>query len=304
MGAWLSRSRFGAGALVCFPCGRVRYLLQCVSSCFACLMDACCTTPCRPTPPRPRPAARPLTTAQLCGACDQLAQFGPMKAPDAQGLDHVEDDTGDAALVDVKKGERSSNYAADPLGARTGNAPDAKVAEVLRKTCEDARAYVNTAHVQRRDPQRLGDLQEKLDHIRGAVMIAFPMGLPAYDTVRSLIESDDEVQGYLDPASCRLWWAGKEFMRDTSVGDRVGRNEKTKVICRLQGAKGGAPSREPAVSEDERKSMMAHYFKKQEEMKKLAENDDDEFHNTTWASSSQLKSSLGGIGSIRAPGIM
>ena len=38
-------------------------------------------------------------------------------------------------------------------------------------------------------------------------------------------------------------------------------------MAKLQGAGSGAPVREPAVSEDERKAMMAHYFKKQEVLK-------------------------------------
>eukprot|EP00947_MAST-08B_sp_MAST-8B-sp1_P005003 g5003.t1 len=246
-----------------------------------------------------------LRIEQLCGACDELGKHGPMKPPDKMGIDEIEDQGAEQAMVEVKQAERSANYAADPLGHRTGNAPDAKVAGVIAKTCADARAYIDKAHVARREPQQLDLLQEKIDHIRGAVMIAFPMGLPAYDTVRVLIEGNDAeaVQGSMDPLSARLWWAGKEFLRDQTVGDRVGRNEKTKVICRLQGAKGGPPSREPAVSEAERKAMMAHYFKKQEEMKKLAENDDDDFHGASWANSGQLKGSLLGTASIKAPGL-
>ncbi len=57
--------------------------------------------------------------------------------------------------------------------------------------------------------------------------------------------------------------AAKEFNRDEKVGDRLGMNEKTKVICKLRPPGGGSPAREPAVSEDERKAMMAFYFKKQ-----------------------------------------
>ncbi len=57
--------------------------------------------------------------------------------------------------------------------------------------------------------------------------------------------------------------AAKEFKRDQKVGDRLGMNEKTKVICKLCSPGGGPPAREPAVSEDERKAMMAFYFKKQ-----------------------------------------
>lgn len=65
--------------------------------------------------------------------------------------------------------------------------------------------------------------------------------------------------------------AGKEFRRDQVVGDRVGKNEKTRITCKLQKPGSGPPGREPGVSEDERKAMMAFYFKRQEELKRLAE---------------------------------
>ena len=75
------------------------------------------------------------------------------------------------------------------------------------------------------------------------------------------------------------------------------------MIGKLQAPGAGAPAREAAVSEDERKAMMAYYFKKQEEMKALAENDEDEFLNSSWADSKQLQRSLRGQGNVRAPGI-
>jgi len=57
----------------------------------------------------------------------------------------------------------------------------------------------------------------------------------------------------LDPATAQLWCAGKEFVREELVKDRVGRNEKTKVVVKLQKPGHGAPAREPCVSEAERK---------------------------------------------------
>lgn len=103
-------------------------------------------------------------------------------------------------------------------------------------------------------------------------MMAFPQGLPEYDPVRLFIEDNGKPDGfladqmgndYLDPSTACLWWAGKEFFRDETVGDRVGKNEKTKVIAKLQRKGGGPPAREAAISEEERKAMMAWYFKKQ-----------------------------------------
>jgi len=31
-----------------------------------------------------------------------------------------------------------------------------------------------------------------------------------------------------------LWWAGKEMIRGKTLGDFIGKNEKTKVVCKLQ----------------------------------------------------------------------
>jgi hypothetical protein len=64
-----------------------------------------------------------------------------------------------------------------------------------------------------------------------------------------------------------LWWAGKELLRGKKLEDFVGRNEKTKIIAKLQKKGQGAPGREPVFSETEQKLMMAHAYKRQEELK-------------------------------------
>ena len=107
----------------------------------------------------------------------------------------------------------------------------------------------------------------------------------------------------MNPDDATLWAAGKEFVRDQLVSDRLGTNEKSKIIAKLQHSGDGAPCREPAVSEEERKAMMAYYFKKQEEMKRLAEADDDDYLNSAWADPKNLKRNLQGIHDIRAPGV-
>ena len=94
-----------------------------------------------------------------------------------------------------------------------------------------------------------------------------------------------------------------QFVRGQLVSDRLGKNEKTKVIAKLTKSGSGPPAREPAVNEEERKAMMAHYFKKQEEMKKIAESNDDDYLSSAWADSSNMKRSLQGVGNIRAPGL-
>lgn len=106
-----------------------------------------------------------------------------------------------------------------------------------------------------------------------------------------------------EPQTTSLWCAGKEFQRDQKVSDRLGTNEKTKVIAKLQKSGSGPPGREPVVNEEERKAMMAHYFKRNEEMKRLAEAEDNDYLNSQWADSKEMKRNLQGVGNIKAPGM-
>lgn len=135
------------------------------------------------------------------------------------------------------------------------------------------------------------------------------MGLPAYDTIQMTIEGNEGLEGtaagqqLLDENTAELWVASRMFDRKQTVGDRLGKNEKTKVVGKLQNPGAGPPGREPGVSEEEKKAMMAYYFKKQEEMKKLAESNEDDYLHSSWADSKQLQRSLRGQSDVRAPGL-
>lgn len=141
--------------------------------------------------------------------------------------------------------------------------------------------------------------------------MAYPMGLPEWDTVRLTIEGNEGLDGtaagneLLPEDTAELWVASRIFDRSAgqTVRDRLGNNEKTKVIGKLQKPGGGAPGREAAISEEEKKAMMAFYFKKQEEMKKLSESSEDDYLHSSWADPKQLQKSLRGQSDIKAPGI-
>ena len=144
-----------------------------------------------------------------------------------------------------------------------------------------------------------------------SVSAAYPMGLPEWDTIRLTIEGNEGLEGtgagqhILDEETAELWVASRVFDRSPgqTVKDRLGGNEKTKVIGKLQRPGAGAPGREPGVSEDEKKAMMAYYFKKQEEMKALAESSEDDYLHSSWADPKALQRSMRGQGNIKAPGM-
>jgi len=221
----------------------------------------------------------------------ELAEFGPAREPSKVGIDDYK----------VKDSEKSAWFKEDPTGRRTGNAPMPETAKVLKKTLADADAVQNKKQVEKKVVMQKKDLMEAMDNVRGAVMINFPMGLPEWDNVRLAIEDTEELEGtsfagdVMDPETAQLWWAGKQMMPGNYMKDHVGRNEKTKVICKLQKKGAGAPAREPVVTAEIQKEMLAFYHKKQEEQKKLEENQDDGYLYSSWANSGSLKQSLSGV---------
>jgi len=245
---------------------------------------------------------------RLATAAEGLAQHGPMKPPEQQGLD---DDTPLLEDYDVKDGtvkprtapERTANYRPDPTERRTGNAPTDELAAVITKTVEDAKALVSEKQVTMKRTTTVAALAEAVNNIKGATMIAYPMGLPDYDPVRAILEERDEDDGAgalecLEPDNSSLWCFNKELQRDELLSKYVGKNEKTKVVAKLQKKGAGAPQREPMVSEDEQKAMIAFYHKKQQEMDKLALEDEDAYLNSKWADPKALKQAFSGVGDI------
>eukprot|EP01051_Picozoa_sp_SAG22_P013066 SAG22_NODE_1424_length_4461_cov_1.785420_2_plen_272_part_00 len=231
-----------------------------------------------------------LRLVRLCRGCEELATFGPCKPPGKEGIDTYtnEDGTlkcGDSEADQLDLASKYPNYNMDPSGRRT--------ADCQKQV--DARVNMTTEMY-----------QAQIDLIRGAVTIAFPMGLPLDDPVQCALDGIEDLSGsqdskeVLDEKEGQLWWAGKQMLRDGQVlSDYIGKNEKTKLVIKLTKAGGGQPTREAAVDEETQKRMMAYYHKKQEQMKKLEEDDEDDYANSAWANPKGLKNSLQGMGQVR-----
>lgn len=263
-----------------------------------------------------------LVLVQLVGGLRQLAKYGPMKHPEKQSLDEI-DEKYNGTVID-----KNEYYEADPSGIRTGNGVGPQMTEMIERVCADTETVLDKNNVTRKVATTRAVLTEKLENMRGVVIMAFPQGLPEYENVRIAIEenSSSNMNGtpnpnyrggvssagldgtpaaveFLEEDTAELWIASRCLDRREKFCDRYGRNEKTKLIGKMQKLGGGAPGREAAVSEEERKAMMAFYFKKQEEAKKIAENNEDDYLNSVWANPKQLQQSLRGQGVVKAPGI-
>ncbi|KAL3790479.1 hypothetical protein HJC23_012035 [Cyclotella cryptica] len=245
-----------------------------------------------------------LRCCLIIDAVRGLAMYGVMKKPAEAGTDEVQEIIGNTV-------EKGPNYTADPSGLRTGNPPDGNMVEVLQQEALSLEDYVSKEQVQRKIPLTIQEINKKINNVRGAVTMAYPMGLPEWDLTRIALDEPIEklkntyLGGFFVQAeNAALWSCNKEFRRGQRVSDRLGScNEKTKVITKLTTKGSGPPAREPIVSEAERNAMTAFYFKRQEELKKLAEADEDDYLNSEWADPKGMKRNLQGLGDVKAPGL-
>lgn len=250
-----------------------------------------------------------LMVNRLAAAAEQLSLYGPMKTPEQQGLD---DATPLLEDYDVTKGEvvphavpqHGANYRQDPSERRTGDAPSDELGQVIQKTCEDAKALIaEKTTVALKRATTASALEEAINNIRGAVMIVYPMGLPDYDHVRQILEDREILEGaegleVMDVEKASLWVFSKEMQPEKLLSDYVGKNDKSKVVAKLQKKGAGAPAREPVVSEDEQKAMIAFYHKKEQEMNRMVLEDEDAYQNSQWANPKALKNAFTGVGDI------
>ncbi|XP_024372008.1 uncharacterized protein [Physcomitrium patens] len=166
-----------------------------------------------------------------------LALYGPAKHPD-------DDEDSDDESQNGKK-IRGPHYSKDPHCRRTGEACDPEVSKQITNTMADAVALVSKENVMAKNYVTSQMLKDQLNLIRGAITICYPQGLPKWDVVQQAISGTSSLKETLDPDTTRLWWAGKEILRDKCLKDYVGQNEKTKIIVKLRAQGSGCPEREP-----------------------------------------------------------
>uniref|UniRef100_H2QKY6 Cilia and flagella associated protein 298 n=3 Tax=Pan troglodytes TaxID=9598 RepID=H2QKY6_PANTR len=248
-----------------------------------------------------------LKVQRLCSEMEELAEHGIFLPPNMQGL--TDDQIEELKLKD-EWGEKcvpsgGAVFKKDDIGRRNGQAPNEKMKQVLKKTIEEAKAIISKKQVEAGICVTMEMVKDALDQLRGAVMIVYPMGLPPYDPIRMEFENKEDLSGtqaglnVIKEAEAQLWWAAKELRRTKKLSDYVGKNEKTKIIAKIQQRGQGAPAREPIISSEEQKQLMLYYHRRQEELKRLEENDDDAYLNSPWADNTALKRHFHGVKDIK-----
>ncbi|XP_041657107.1 cilia- and flagella-associated protein 298 [Cheilinus undulatus] len=248
-----------------------------------------------------------LKVDRICSEIPELADHGISLPPNMQGLT-------DEQIVELKLKDEWEDkcvpsggpvFKRDELGRRNGHAPNDKMKEVLMKTVEEAKALISKKQVQANICVTMEMVKEALDQLRGAVMIVYPMGLPPHDPIRMEFEDKEDLTGtqaslqVITEDECQLWWAAKEMQRGKKLQDYIGKNEKTKLVVKIQRKGQGAPAREPLVTDEQHKQMMMNFYRRQEELKKLEEADDDSYLDSEWSDRQALKKQFQGLTNIR-----
>ncbi|KAJ4456873.1 putative UPF0769 protein C21orf59 [Paratrimastix pyriformis] len=215
-----------------------------------------------------------LKVKRLLMVVPDLAQHGPQRPPETQGLDEC---LPQEELEKIKAAcvPGVAEYCPDPNGLRTGQAPIQAVRETLMKTVEEVTAITNKENLVRHAIS-LPVLEEGLARLRGAVMIAYPQGLPEFDPVRIILDNQEDLttcafaKDILDPATAMLWFSNRQIERGRPLKDFMrGCTERTKAVCKLTRGGSMAPAREAPMSTDEEKQMMAYWYHRQEEEKRM-----------------------------------
>lgn len=187
----------------------------------------------------------------------------------------------------------------------------------------EAERYMSLERAQSHKPAQecVDEVLLLCETIKGAAMIAFPAECSGADAQRRLAdvldneESDDKARAkahrllsLLDdqavtPAILQgpttLWWSGRALDKTVELSKYTGRNDKTKLVVKIQADGHSAPPREPGLDARTQSEMMAYWYKKQEEQKKLVEDEDISFANAEWANPRGLKSQLLGMGGVQ-----
>ncbi|KAL5104339.1 hypothetical protein TcWFU_008395 [Taenia crassiceps] len=179
------------------------------------------------------------------------------------------------------------------------------MADVLTKTIASAKSLISKDLVEQGKALTRELVNEAFMMLSGAVTIVYPMGLPPYDPIQMELKNEEELSGtqagteVIPVDDAVLWFCGKEMLPGKLLSDYVGKNDKTKVIVKIQKRGTGAPAREAVISEADQRALMAYYYRRQEELKKLEENDDDSYLNSAWSEPGQLKRQFHGLSDIK-----
>ncbi|CAI2375911.1 unnamed protein product [Moneuplotes crassus] len=253
-----------------------------------------------------------LKVDRLAVSMEELATKGPQRPEELRGLEHLDEyvKSEDLTVINGLKKmppQTGTREVIDETHYRTGWILDEEMVEEMLEGVRKAKSVIHIDNIAKKKPIAMEELNELVDWFRGMTMKAYPAfhGLGEWEPVLVLLENKEEIDHTLhgtddmEEEKAQIWWAGKELARGKLLQDYVGKNDKSKIIVKMQHKGSGAPVREPLIDEESHKKMLSFFHKKQEEQKKLEEDDEDSYMNSAWANPKQLKDQLHGMSDIK-----
>lgn len=253
-----------------------------------------------------------LKIDRLAVSLEELATKGPLKPEALRGLKDLDEyvKSEDLTVINGLKEmppQTGTRTVEDEHHYRTGWVHDEAMVEEMLEIAAGAKKAVHIENVASKVSMNLEMLNEQVELFRGMTMKAYPAfhGLGSWEPVLLLLENkedfDHNMHGSddLDLEKAQLWWAGKELVSPKLLSDYIGKNEKSKIIVKIQHKGSGAPTREPLIDEESHKQMLSYYHKKTEEAKTLEEDNEDDYLYSAWANPRGLKEQLHGTSSIK-----
>ncbi|KAJ9437821.1 UPF0769 protein [Diplonema papillatum] len=197
----------------------------------------------------------------------------------------------------------------------------------LKKTFEGpiaaATDLLSLDHVANRRKVTLAEYLAAADALKGCAIIAYPAACSDsrggrtpvenlcaqleseecedLDHVRSLLSLLDDgarTEDMLPEGATQLWWASKQLHAEDLLSKYSGKNDKTKLVCKITKVGSHAPTKEPPIDAKTQQDMMTYWHRKQEENKKLVADEDISYGNAQWADPKGLKNQFQGTGNI------
>ena len=119
------------------------------------------------------------------------------------------------------------------------NCSTLNIREMLKNVVREIRHAISVNQLKNSVPLSIELLEEKLSMFRGAVNTAFSKEFLKNNPISIAFEDRDDLVdclrlSQLNPDTAEMWWASKKFVREETIEQRVGKNEKTKILVILQ----------------------------------------------------------------------
>lgn len=178
-----------------------------------------------------------LKVGRICSEMEELMKHGVMNCPEV--LELTDEQIAELKIEDpwIEKCIPSGGFLLnpDPIRRRCGRQPMPDMQKVLEKAMADAKELISKKLVDSGKVLMLKNVQEALDTLRGATMIAYPMELPPHDHIRMELNNTEDLSGtqasleVIEPTKAQLWFAGRQMIPEDQLKIYVGNNEKCKV---------------------------------------------------------------------------